>query len=288
MARIKLGFIDYYIDEWHSANYPKFFANCALADQVEIALAYETVSLPGKKPLKQWCEEFKVGMATSMEHIVSACDALLVLAPGDPEQHEKLADAALRSGKPVYVDKTFTTTLASAKRMFDLARKHNTPMFTCSALRFGKELVQFIDGDLKAGKAHFVATHGPGRTFEEYIVHQVETIPPVLGVGARRVLYAGSPQVDAVVIDYGDGRRATLRRAMGLPYGLDVHYGENKVHHIRSATDFFDVLMTEMIKFFQTRKPPVAEAHTLEIIAIYEALIAAKKTPDQWVAVPTA
>jgi hypothetical protein len=39
------------------------------------------------------------------------------------------------SGKPVYVDKTFSPDLASGARMFELAGKYGTPMFSSSALR---------------------------------------------------------------------------------------------------------------------------------------------------------
>lgn len=70
----------------------------------------------------------------TIEQLVEKSDAIMVLAPDNCEQKEKLSHLALQSGKPCFVDKPFGTDLASAKRMFDLRK--NTIRRATVALRF--------------------------------------------------------------------------------------------------------------------------------------------------------
>ena len=36
-----IGFIDYYIDEWHALNYPQMIKDSTYRDEFELALAWE-------------------------------------------------------------------------------------------------------------------------------------------------------------------------------------------------------------------------------------------------------
>ena len=61
----------------------------------------------------------------------------------------------LKSGKCVYVDKTFAPDKATAERIFEKAKKYGSPIFSSSALRFATELdeinkpniIEFYDKD---------------------------------------------------------------------------------------------------------------------------------------------
>jgi len=50
----------------------------------------------------------------------------------------------MRSGKPTFVDKTFAPNAAAAERIFNLAAKHKTPVWSSSALRFVDALTEFF------------------------------------------------------------------------------------------------------------------------------------------------
>lgn len=92
------------------------------------------------KTLEEWCQEQKVGKASSVEQIVKECDCIVVLSPDNPERHEDLSDLSLKSGKPVYIDKPIAPTLKEARRLFEKVEKYKTPMMSSSALRFDSEL----------------------------------------------------------------------------------------------------------------------------------------------------
>ncbi len=169
----KIGFIDLFIDEWHANNYPDWIRNGKFGDQVEIHMAWQKETTPreGLRSLEQWCHDFNVTPAKSQEELIEACDALIVLAPSNPEVHEELAHLALKSGKPLYMDKPFAPDKATAQRIFALAKEYNTPMFSSSALRFSKEIADLKNNMFSNDPIKLVATTGCGSSYWEYCIY---------------------------------------------------------------------------------------------------------------------
>jgi hypothetical protein len=280
----KIGFIDHSIDEWHANNYPSFIRSSSFKENFEVALAWEKISAPGKKDLSQWCEEQRVSPASSIEQLVAECDCLVVLAPDHPESHEELADLALRSGKPVYIDKPFASSLVAAKRMFELARQHRTPLMSSSALRYGSALQQALSGYKKIS---FAGTRGGGSSFAEYAIHQVEMLVMSLGTGVKRVLASGSEGADLLLLDYEDGRSGVLNLVEKHPFQITLR-GENsggasQTEVIDEMSDFFPGFIEALLAFFDSGVPSVPSSETLEIIAILQAAEIARSARNQWV-----
>lgn len=281
----KIGFIDYYIDEWHANNYPTFIRESSFKDRFEVALAWEETTPEGRKPLEQWCREQKVGKASSTEEVIEKCDCVVVLSPDNPERHGHLADLPLRSGKPVYIDKLIAPTPAAAKRLFAIAAEHGTPAMSGSALRYGSALEGAIRDQIAGKAVHFVSTRGPGE-WDIYAIHQVEMLVMTLGTGATRVMACGNDAVNLLVTDYADGRRGLLQQAPGHPFQLSAQYGEQESLVVNAMDDFFPRFIEAMLRFFDTGISLVPQAETLEIVAVLEAGTAALRMPDGWVGVP--
>ncbi len=136
----KIGFIDMFIDEWHANNYPDFIKNSSLGNEFSIHMAWEEKSKHGGKTLENWCNEHNVIVAKSIEELVEKCDGIVVLAPSNPDVHPRLSEIPLKSGKPIYIDKPFAASLKDADYMFKMSEQYKTPVMSCSALRFGKEI----------------------------------------------------------------------------------------------------------------------------------------------------
>jgi len=281
----KIGFIDYYIDEWHANNYPRMIRESSLKDRFDVTLAWEEVTPEGKQSLDQWCREHGVRKAASIEQIVEECDCILVLSPNNAERHEDLADLPLRSGKPVCIDKPIAPTLAAAKRLFEKAEAHGTPMMSCSALRFGSALEKALREEIAGQPVHFVATRGGG-VFDVYAIHQIEMLVMALGTGARRVMQCGNEYSDLMLVDYDDGRRGAINLVPGHPFQLSAQYGANESVVIDQMSDFFERFVEGMLTFFDTGQSPIPMAETLEIAALIEAGNKSLETPDTWVEVP--
>lgn len=283
----KIGFIDHYIDEWHANNYPTWIRESRFADEFTVSLAWEETTPEGRIPLAEWCARENVGRANSLEQVVEECDCLVVLSPDNAERHEDLADLPLRSGKPVYIDKPIAPTLAAARRLFEKAKAHGTPMMSCSALRFGSQIEEALNGPLANGAARYVATEGPG-VFHIYAIHQIEMLVMALGTGATHVLQNGDDLAKQMLIRYPDDRRASVTLAPALDFRLYAATGPDAGLTLSGMGDFFPRFIDGMLEFFQTGVPKVNPRETLEIAALIEAGQAALDSPDEWVSVPKA
>jgi predicted dehydrogenase len=276
----KIGFIDLFIDEWHANNYPKWFRESSLKDKFEIALAWEEAP-KGGKPLAEWCKEFDIAPASSIEQVVEECDCLCVLAPSNPEVHERLSDLALKSGKPVYIDKPFAPDKATAERIFEKATANNTPLMSSSALRFGSDILKAKNKTLSGQKVTFAGTRGSGSSFWEYSIHQVEMLVSLLGTGATRVMQCGNEDTFHMAIDYSDKRRGVMTLMPGQGFQVSAR-GEKDSVVISSMGYFFPGLIEAMLKFYDTGVSPIPQEETIEISAIVATGIKALEMPGEW------
>jgi len=279
---MKIGFIDYYIDEWHANNYPQWIREQAAATGQEIDVAYvwaETVR-EGGMDTAEWCERYKVELTDTLEELVERSDCLIVLSPDHSEHHERLGRLALMSGKPVYMDKTFSPDLASGQRMFELANAHGTPLFSSSALRYSKEIRELPADTVNRQTIEFAAVTGPGH-YANYAVHQFEMIVTLMGTGAKRIKSISTANGRLLVVDYSEGRQATMLQLEGAPFQMMLQL-DNGHGVSNSCSEFFTGLIEAILEFFRTGKPPVPQAETLEVMALIEAGRRAIAQQDEW------
>lgn len=282
----KIGFIDYFLDEWHANNYPEWIReNCrAMGRDCDLSYAWAETNRPGGLDTSVWCNKYGVEALTSIAELVEKSDYILVLSPDNPEQHEKLSRIPLMSGKPVYIDKTFSPDLLSGVRMFDLADKYATPMFSSSALRFAKEFSSYPDSKINRTSLEYVATLGPGR-FENYSMHQLEMIVSLMGSGVNRIKCLSTNHARLLALEYAEGRRASMLQMQDVPFQASLQLKTGEGIFINECSDIFPRLIHAMLDFFETGKPPVSKEETLEVMALLEAGFKAVAKDDTWVAI---
>lgn len=284
VAMKKIGFIDYYIDEWHANNYPAWIRENAekTGRQIDVAYAWAEIDNPNGLSTTDWCERYGVEKVSSLEQLIEKSDYLIVLSPDNPEHHERLGELALKSGKPVYMDKTFSPDLETGKRMFALAEQFETPLFSSSALRFSKEIAEFRKDNPNVEALEYMATTGPG-TFDHYSVHQFEMIVSLMGTGAKRIKSLSSKQGRLLVIDYEDGRQASLSQLQQAPFQAHIQLTNGEAVWIPDCTEMFPRLIDGILEFFETGKVPVSKDETLEIMALIDAGKEALNYRDTWI-----
>lgn len=273
---MKIGFIDYYLDEWHANHYPQWFKN---ADpQVEVAYAYAILDNPNGRTSRQWCQDNGVTLCATMEELVEKSDALTVLSPDNEELHKALCQVALRSGKRTYVDKTFAPDEIIGKRIFDLAAANNTPCWSTSALRFAPEY-QGIDRSRIQG----IVSVGPV-TPGPYIIHQLEPVMMLMQVPARRVIAMPGEHLYTVTIEMADGRLAVINGLVnGSPFRLDLAMSDGANRVAEAREDFFQPFIQALVRFYLTGEIPVEPEETLRIAAARAAALRALADPGRWV-----
>lgn len=281
----KIGFIDHFIDEWHANNYPLWIDDERHGGRFGVAYAWAETDKPGGLTTEQWCEKFGVARAASQEELIEKSDCIVVLSPDHPERHEDLTALALKSGKPVYVDKTFATNRAAAGRMFNLARKHGTPMYSTSALRYAVELGWLGENGVAKADVAFASARGPG-VFRNYSIHQIEMIVTAMGTGARRAIALGTDNAPVVAYEYESGRCSVVNHLPWSGFSLAVQDGAGRGAALTVEGNFWAGFIDALLKFFDTGIPSVPEQETCEAVAMHEAGALALLKPGQWVDVP--
>ncbi|MBE7022930.1 MAG: hypothetical protein E7412_00500 [Ruminococcaceae bacterium] len=273
----KIGFIDYYLDEWHANNYPDFIKK--LSDgRYEVCYAYGKIDSPiGGMTNEEWSKKHNIPLLDSIEEVIEKSDLLIVLSPDNPEMHEELTDLPLKSGKLVYVDKTFAPDKETAIRIFKNAEEHNTPCFSSSALRFVTELK-----DVDKSKIFKIYSEGPG-TYEMYSIHQIEPIVMLMDCPAKRVMGLGDPEHPSLIIEFEDGRFVQMHQGFETPFKISLtNEDDNIITDYPIKSDYFNLFLSALVEFFDTGIAPVNHQQTIEVIAIREAGLKALNQPFTW------
>ena len=275
----KVGFVDYYISEWHANNYTKWLADSIKNAGADFTVAYAwaelEVSLFDGATTDEWCEKYGVSRCDTLEELCEKSDYILILAPSNPETHLRYAETVLKYGKNTFIDKTFAPDFETACRIFELAKKYNTKIFSSSALRYADELAEY-SANAKAASITFGGSNLP-----EYIVHPVEIVTKTLGVDAKSVRLESSADQTLVRINYADGMAANLLYSPTLTYSALVSGRDGKTVNIPKLSGFFPNLMSDIVRFFIEGTPSFDAAETLAVMRVRDAVLSALESPGK-------
>lgn len=271
----KIGFIDYFLNEWHADNYPTWIKEQS-GGEYEVCYAYAQSEAPveGKLSNADWAAQQGIELVSTIDELVEKSDCIIVLSPDHCEKHYELSKKALTSGKPVYIDKTFAKSKAEAERIFAVAEENNTPCFSSSALRFSQKLRATSKDGITA-----IVSFGGGAP-ENYIIHQLEPISILMGSDVEKVMYMGNNCWSLV---YDDGRCVHLSIIDG-GFSMRIRRVDSN-ETLEIDDDFFKCFIDDLIKFFNTREIPVAHNETVNIMSVRESCLESMDKPCEWVAV---
>jgi len=284
---MKIGLIDHYLDNFHANNYPAWIHKES-GGAIKVAYAYAEIDSPKKDGMttNEWCKQHGIQHLSSIEEVVENSDAMIVLSPDNPERHEDLCRLPLQRGKPVYVDKTFAENKAAAQRIFAVAKAHNTPCYSSSALRYGAEYCSLDRQQIEG-----LTSRGPG-PLAEYTIHQVEPIVALMGADVSRLQFVGTEKWPAYVLEYRDGRRAKVsHHGWDCPFGMVADFSDGTSTAFNIESDFFNSFIRDLVEFFRTGKAKVPHDETIAVIAVIEAAVKASKAHNtgsncgQWITV---
>lgn len=265
---MKVGFLDYQLTNSHFKKFHSLLTGEVGAGKVEITGFHE---LEPTDQGRQWCTENKATYATSAVELVESSDALLVLAPNNPEKHLEVAAPALASGKPTYIDKLLADTPEEAEKIVKRAGEKNTPLMCASALRFAVELEQ-LDKNI-SGKPEMVFARGYGK-FPVYAVHTITMALRYFGPDVRRVIDTGTEGMRLLTVEGGNGRafievRDVPGGGKAFPWQVGVIAGcKHEAATVADANGFYRNLMSETLKFYETGKSPVSVEEQLATVQV--------------------
>lgn len=223
---------------------------------------------------KELQQKYGVKIVESIEDLCRQVDAVM-LESVDGRPHLEQARPVINAGKPLYIDKPMAGSLRDALEIFRLAKAKKVPVFSASALRFGKSTQAVRNGSI--GKVLSAETFSPVHLEPHhpelfwYGIHGVESLFTVMGAGCETVRRGTTADGRVEVTGtWPGGRTCVFRQAPdNKSYGGTAR-GEKGDAPI-GAYDGYEPLVAEIIRFFQTGVSPVPERETIEILAFMEA-----------------
>jgi hypothetical protein len=280
-AEVRLGIIG--TDTSHVSVFTKSFNDEMSPDHVpgaRVVAAYKGGSKDVESSysrVDKYAEElrtkWKVEIVRDIPTLCRKVDAVLIESV-DGRAHLEQAKAVIAAGKPMFIDKPLASTLEDAREIARLAKEAGVPWFSSSSLRFNE-----IANTMKFADASAVITWGPGPLEEHhkldlswYAIHPIEMLYALLGPGCQEVTRVYTPNGDIVTGVWSNGRTGTVRtlRPYG-DYGAVVFRTKSVVQSRPKAGHTYQQLLVEIVKFFETKQPPVPNEETLEIFAFMDA-----------------
>lgn len=278
---IRLGIIG--LDTSHAEAFTKLLnSNDAnpLVQKFEIVAAYpygSRVIESSYNRIPKYIESVKkygVEVVDSIQDLLDKVDCVF-LETNDGHPHLEQAVEVFKSGKTCFIDKPLAATLGEVLAICELAKRYDAPLFSSSALRFSKNTAAIRNGEY--GKIMGADCYSPHHVepthpdFGFYGIHGIESLFAVMGTGCKEVSRIHSDEGDIVSGVWEDGRLGTFRALTTKPsiYG-GTAFTEKGTVPVAGYEGYF-CLLEQVLKYFETGRPPIDIEETVEIFAFMKA-----------------
>ena len=216
-----------------------------------------------------------IALVGSIEELASTVDAIL-LESVDGRQHLEQF-GRLASGKPVFIEKPFATSVQDARDMMRISKDTGTPLMSCSSVRYAAGIADLLEPGERVesceafGRAALLDDY-PGLFW--YGVHSAEILFSMMGPGCRAVRCVAHPGMDVVIGEWRDGRLGVVRgtRLTHGDFGCVVHTeSATRVGLASGVPPYYHLMLKRVLEFFQTGMSPINIDETLGITAFLEA-----------------
>ena len=241
--------------------------------------------LPGVEVTHIWTQDaelsHRVTKASLISHVVDEPAAMLgqidalLLARDDAENHLAFAAPFLEAGIPIYIDKPIALSLEGLAALYRL-QQYDGQIFTCSALRYAKELMLSESDRERIGPIRHLQATTP-KSWEKYAVHIIEASlqiirAPVDIASARSRTFVGSGRLvstgfeNGITADFSAFGKETV-----APLSIRV-YGERGWQELVFADAFsaFKAALSEFVEGIRTKTCRSPYEFNREVVSIIE------------------
>jgi hypothetical protein len=221
--------------------------------------------------------------------IVDTIDALLakvdvvLLESVDGRPHLAQATPVLKARKRVFIDKPLAASLDDVRRIVQLSKDTGTPFFSASSSRFHPDVRRLRD-DPGVGKVTKVQGSSPFNLLAFhpdlyfYGIHGVEGLYAVMGPGCVSVSRKLEGNADVTTGKWKDGRVGVYYGALKGEKPHPTRVWGDKGMTEASGSGGSGGLVAAIAEFFQTGRPPVDPAETIEV---FEFMTAAQLSKER-------
>jgi GFO/IDH/MocA oxidoreductase family protein len=218
-------------------------------------------------------EKYGVEIVPSIAELCRRVDGVL-LTSVDGRVHLTQVREIVAARKPMFIDKPLASTLEDAREIARVTKDAGVHWFSTSTLRY--EVAALKTSDLSG-----VEVWGPGPLEEHhqidlswYAIHEAEMLYALLGTGCEEVTRVTSSDADVVTCRWKDGRIGSMRALRPYSdYGAVVfrRNAKGQTSQVTIPDPAHGPLARDVLQFFTTGVPPVANEETLELVAFLDA-----------------
>jgi hypothetical protein len=227
-------------------------------------------------------DKYGVELVGSIAELLERVDVVL-LESVDGRPHLAQATPVLKAGKRLFIDKPLAASLDDARRIVELAKETGTPMFSASSARFQPDIPRLrknpgvgkvlkVQGTSPLNKI----AHHPDLFF--YGIHGIEALYAVMGTGCVSVSRKIEGGADVTTGKWKDGRLGVYRELVKNERLPAVRVWGTAGTAESTGPDDYAGLVLAIAEFFQTGRPPLDAAETIEI---FEFMTAAQLSSDR-------
>jgi predicted dehydrogenase len=229
-----------------------------------------------------WCPEKEIAahiaaasniaqVANSLEEMAQQVDAVL-LARDDAATHYEFALPFLKAGKPVFIDKPLAIEVIEANKIWD-AQQFNNQVFSCSSLRYAKELMLTAEELEKIGNIKLVE----GSVMKKWETYGIHILEPLVSQLPKRgklknVQAQCTGEIMQVLVQW-ENVSGYFKTTGNTPAPLEIKFYGDKGNITKTFFDSFNAFKNSLEVFIDVIHHPeknIAREETLELVTILE------------------
>jgi hypothetical protein len=123
------------------------------------------------------------------------CDCLYI-EHADYRRALELAQPGLEQGKPTFINRPFTASIADAEEIIRMAKKYDAPVMSASELEFGPEVYEMQAFAGEKGPVRAFEAYGAEAHFTWHFPHVINYAHSALGGGIESAWFTGNFEID--------------------------------------------------------------------------------------------
>lgn len=201
------------------------------------------------------------------EDMIGQVDAV-ICATDNGNEHVERCKPFFDAGIPVFIDKPLVNTEEDLKT-FIKWRKEGKKFITSSCLRYAKEYEPYYQSSYEMGKLMYICSPMSKR-WEEYGIHAVEQMYPILGKGFISVQNTGVYEQAQVHLVHKNGCRVDIPQGIGMAGAGILMIGTKGSNYVQCKDSYyaFKKQLDLFVKWLRTGEEPVDFNDTVEMIKI--------------------
>ncbi len=241
----------------------------------------ETLSIPGARITSICCtgyagreEAEHIARATHIptvydtpEEMIGQVDAVIV-ATDDGNEHIERCRPFVEAGVPMFIDKPLVNTEEDL-RTFVRWRREGAKFISSSCMRYAKEYEPFYKNHYELGELFYVCST-MAKKYENYGIHALEAMYPLLGEGFVSVRNTGTYERTVVHIKHKSGCNVNIIQGIGMTGIGMIVLGAHGARNLTVGDSYyaFKKQLDLFVHWLRTGEEPFPFEETVELMKL--------------------